>query len=149
MSTSESEYFPGSTSVQILFTTGIVLGKRRQVLVFVVLLWPLIGMQNPSHPISTHTLRAELLEFPAHCKLVCSMRNSDPGVRIVSVHRHNSDLNSVHTVQATGCNFQYGPQFWCSFGSILLIEMLLHLLEECIHDKPLHGIVRILQCLSS
>ena len=49
------------------------------------------------------------------------MRNSDPGVRIVFVHRHDSDLNSIFAVQATGCNFQYGsnfgvpsdPTFWC------------------------------------
>ena len=40
-------------------------GKSQQVLFFVVLLWPLIGMQNLSHRISTHILRAELLEFPA------------------------------------------------------------------------------------
>ena len=31
-------------------------------------------------------------------------------MRIVSVQRHNSNLNSVFTVQKiTGCNFQYGP----------------------------------------
>ena len=37
------------------------------------------------------------------------MRNYDPGVSIVSVHGPNSDLNSIFTVQVTGCNFQYGP----------------------------------------
>ena len=35
--------------------------------VFVVLLWPLIGMQNHSHSISTHIIRTALLRFPAHC----------------------------------------------------------------------------------
>ena len=39
------------------------------------------------------------------------MRNSDPGVRIVSVHGHDSDLSSMFTMQATGCHFQYGPNF--------------------------------------
>ena len=39
------------------------------------------------------------------------MRNSDPRVRIVFVHRLNSDLNSVFTLQTTGCNFRYGPNF--------------------------------------
>ena len=29
-------------------------------------------------------------------------------------------------------------QFWCSLGSILMVVMLLLLLEECIHDRPLH-----------
>ena len=55
------------------------------------------------------------------------MRNSDPGVRIVSVQRPKSDPNSILTMQVTGCNFQYGPNFdvsldpsfwlWCSFFS--------------------------------
>ena len=71
-----------------------------------VLLWPLIAMQNHLHSISTHILRAALLRFPAHCCSNSAMRNSDPGVRIVFVHGHDSDLNSIFAVQATGCNFQ-------------------------------------------
>ena len=39
------------------------------------------------------------------------IRNSDPGVRIVFVHGHDSDLNSMFTVQITRCNFQHGPNF--------------------------------------
>ena len=39
------------------------------------------------------------------------MRDSDPRVRIVFVHRLNSDLNSVLTLQKTGCDFQHGPNF--------------------------------------
>ena len=68
------------------------------------------------------------------------MRNSDPGVSIVFVHRHNSDLNSVLTVQVSGCNFQYGSNFGVSLGSQFMVQMNLRLLAECIHDKPLHGI---------
>ena len=45
------------------------------------------------------------------------MRNSDPGVSVVSVQRHNSDLNSILTVQITGCNFQYGPNFGVSLDA--------------------------------
>ena len=41
--------------------------KSQQVLFFVVLLLPLIGMQNLSHPVLTHILQAELLEFMSHC----------------------------------------------------------------------------------
>ena len=37
------------------------------------------------------------------------MRNSDPRVRSVFVHRFNSDFRSVFTLQVTGCDFQYGP----------------------------------------
>ena len=37
--------------------------KSQQVLLFVVLLLPLIGLQNLSHPVVTHILRAELLDF--------------------------------------------------------------------------------------
>ena len=49
------------------------------------------------------------------------MRDSDPRVRIVFIHGHNSDLYSILTVQATSCNFQYGSNFGVSsdptFGS--------------------------------
>ena len=37
------------------------------------------------------------------------MRNSDPRVRTVFVYRFNSNFLSTFTLQATGCNFQYGP----------------------------------------
>ena len=58
------------------------------------------------------------------------MRNSDPEVRIVFVHRHISDPNSVLTVQARGCNFQYVSNFGVPFLPTFW---------------SLHGIVRILQ----
>ena len=62
--------------------------KSRQVLFFVVLLLPLIGIQNLLHPIVTHILRAVLQEFLCRCcsvhhKLIWSMRNSDPRASIV------------------------------------------------------------------
>ena len=44
-------------------------------------------------------------------QVVYVMRNSDPRVRIVNAYRQNSDLNSIFTLQATTCNFQYGPNF--------------------------------------
>ena len=57
---------------------------------------------------------------------------------------------SVYTYRANNkLQFPIRSQFWCSLGSILLVVMLLRPLAECIHDKPLHEIVRILQCLSS
>ena len=43
------------------------LWKSWQILVFVVSLWPLIGLQNHSHSILTHILRTALLRFPARC----------------------------------------------------------------------------------
>ena len=58
------------------------------------------------------------------------MRNPDPRVTVVSAQRHNSDLNSMFMVQIAGCNFQYGPQFWCLLGSSLSVVMLLLLLKE-------------------
>ena len=103
--------------------------KTWQVLFFVVLLWPLIGMQHLSHPIVTHILRAELLEFLAN--FVRAMRDSDLGVRIVCVHGHNSDFHSIFTVQETGCNFQYGTNFGVSSDPTLLVVMLLPILAKC------------------
>ena len=44
-------------------------------------------------------------------QLVQSMRNSDPRVRIVFVHRFNSNFHSIFTLQVTGCDFQHGSNF--------------------------------------
>ena len=41
--------------------------KSQQVLIFVVLLLPLIGLPNLSHPVVMHVLRADLQEFLCRC----------------------------------------------------------------------------------
>ena len=46
---------------------GLFLVKSRQVLFFVVLLMPVIGMQNLLHSVLTHILRADLREFLFQC----------------------------------------------------------------------------------
>ena len=79
-----------------------------------------------------------LIVVQIHHKLVIFMRISDPGVRIVFVRRHNSDLTSVLTVQMPGCNFQYGSDFGVPFGFSLWVQIYLRLLSKCTHDKPLH-----------
>ena len=48
---------------------GMILGEEPAGLFFVVLLLPLIDMQNLSHSVLTPIVRAELLEF---------LNNSDP-----------------------------------------------------------------------
>ena len=72
------------------------------------------------------------------------MRDSDPGVRIVFVHGHDSDLNSIFTVQTTGCNFQYVSNFdvpsdptfsfrcfFVSWQSVLTTSYCIELWEFC------------------
>ena len=92
----------------------------------------------------THILRADLWKFLFSCcsKFITSlfdpMRNSDPGVNVVSAQRHNSDLNSMFTVQITGLQLPIRAQFWCFLRSSLSVVILLLLLEECVHDKPLY-----------
>ena len=127
---------------------------RPQVLLIVVLLWPSIGMQNPLHSVLTHSYRTDLLEFLFHCcsnssqthlihgkfwpkseHCLCSKTKFWNQLRI---YRANNWLQLLIRVQC-----------WCSLGSILLIVMLRLLLEECVHDRPLHEIVWDLQCLSS
>ena len=44
-----------------------------------------------------------------HHKLKGSIKNSDPGMSVVSAQRPNSDLNSRVTMQITGCNFNADP----------------------------------------
>ena len=83
------------------------------------------------------------------------MRNSDPRVSIVSAQRHNSDLNSMFTVQVTGCNFQHGPNFgvpldpsfwlWCFFFSWKSVFTTSHCIELCrISSVFRHEILSIL-----
>ena len=153
ISYSENEYFPGSTSVQVLLSMGMILGEEPAGSL-------LCGFAFDRHHkifcIQFYRIFFELIFWnfllivvQIHHKLIWSMRNSDPGASVVSVHRRNSDLNSVLTMQAAICNFQYGPNFGVSLDPSFWFVMLLHLLEECIHDKPLHEIMRDLQCLPS
>ena len=46
---------------------GTILGEEPAGSLLVVLLLPLIGMQNLSHPVVTHVLRADLQEFLCRC----------------------------------------------------------------------------------
>ena len=106
------------------------------------------------------SFRTVFLKFPARCRLgpCCSSlwstysthEISDPWVRIVFVHRPNSDLNSTFTMQNNKLQITTRAQFWCSLGSNLFVQISFHLLANCTHDKPLDlWTVRILQCLSS
>ena len=74
------------------------------------------------------------------------MRNSDPGVSVVSAQRPNSDFNSVFTIQTTGRNLQQGSNFRVLFESILLVAKLDRLGKESINDKPLNEIVYNHEC---
>ena len=70
-------------------------------------------------------------------QLVQSMRNSDPRVRIVFVHRFNSDFHSIFTLKVTGCDFQYGSNFGVPVESNLSGQLIFHLLAKCTHDIAL------------
>ena len=91
-----------------------------------------------------------LLVVQIRDQLVQAMRNSDPRLRIVFVHGHNSDLNSIFTLQNNKLQLSIRAQFGCSLWSNLSVQMFLHLLAKSTHDQPLRlWIVRILQYLSS
>ena len=72
--------------------------------------------------------------------LIQSMRNSDPRVRIVFVYKFNSNFHSIFTLQVAGCDFQHGPQFWCSLESNLLGQMIFHFLAKCTHDMSIGSV---------
>ena len=113
VSKSESDHSRGS--VQILFSIGTVLGEEPvgPLLCGFALAFDRHAKSFASSSDANYSSWASgtscSLLLQIHHKLVWSMTNSDPGVRIVSVQRHNSDLNSVLTKQTTDCNFQYGP----------------------------------------
>ena len=105
-------------------------GWAGKILVFAVLLLHLIGMQNPSHPVLTHILRAELLQFPAHC---CSNSSQTYLIHekfwpmseycLCSKTKFGSQLRTYHANNKLQLPIQ--AQFWCSLGSILWVVMLL------------------------
>ena len=150
-SKSEIRYSPGATSVQVLSpSTYCSLWKNRQVLVCGFAL-PLIGLQNHSHSISTHVLHSEvscslLFKFVTNlfdpCKIQTQEWELSLFTEMILISTPYLPCNLLVATFNTG-------QFWCSLGSILLVVMLVLLLEDCIRDKPLHKIVKNLQCLSS
>ena len=93
--------------------------NNQQVLSFVVLLLPLIWLQNPSHSVVTLILQVDLQDF-----LCCYCLNQS---QIYLIHEKfwprsgcclRSEtkfwFQSVFTMQATGRNFQYGSNFCVS-----------------------------------
>ena len=82
-----------------------------------------------------------------HHKPIWSMRNSDPGVSIVSVQRPNSDLNSIYRAN-NSCNFirahfcvPLDPSFWlwCFFfssKSVFTTSYCMKLWEICSVFRP-------------
>ena len=143
ISQSECEYFLGSTSVQVLFSIRTVLGEEPSgsrlccfALAFDRLAKSPAFNLNAYSSNCTSEVSCSLL-FKFLTNLFWSTRNSYPLVRIVFVHIHNSDFNSRIYFACNKLQLPIWAQFWCSLGSILLVVMLL-LLEECIHDRPLH-----------
>ena len=81
-----------------------------------VLLLPLIGMQNPSNSVVTLVLQADLQELVCRCcwnpsQIYLIHEKFKPRVSIVSAQRPNSNLGSMFTMQATGRDFQHVSNF--------------------------------------
>ena len=151
ISKTESEYFPGSTSVQILFSIGTVLGGE------------------PAGSL----LRGFALVFDRHAKsfassfdaswysgISCSLlfkfitNMFDPWEFLTKEWELSlfKDIILISTPYLP-CKQQVATS---NMGPILLFPWIhpfgcddLHLLEECIRDMPLHKILKNLRCLSS
>ena len=109
-------------------------------------------MQNLSHPGLLDILQTELLDFLFHCCLKFITILFDPWEILTQecICSKTKFWSQLHIFFAGDkLQLRFRTQSLCSLGSILLVVMLLLLLEECIHDRPLHEIVRDLQCLSS
>ena len=128
--------------------------NNQHVLFFAVLLLPLIDMQNPSPTVVTLVIQADLQELPCCCgsnpsqiylthekfkpKIECCLHSETKFLSQLRVH-HTSNWSLLAS----------RVKFSCFPGSILLVVMIRHFLEGCIHDKPLHKIVLNHQCLLS
>ena len=122
--------------------------------VFVVLLWPLIDLQNHLHSIFN--------AYSSNCisEVSCSLSSSSLSIKSVTnsskpreilTHEWELSLFTDSTLFSTR-NWLWLPtraQCWCSLESNLS-DQIFFILTKCTHDKPLIlWIVRILQCLSS
>ena len=104
-----------------------------QDLVFVVLLWSLIGLRNHPHSVLTHILRTALLRFPARC---CS--NSRPlHLWIVRIMQYLSSWNTVRFQQHSGIMHPYKIFSIClvviTFQFVLGIFVIENLCEDDHH----------------
>ena len=146
-SKSEKDYFPGSISLPVLLPTETIHGEEPANSL-------LFGSAFAFERHEMHILRNELQQFPARC---CSYSSQTslihekfwPKNEYCLCSRHDSDHNSMFTVQITSCNFQYGPHCGVPLSPSFRLQMLLRLLAECTHDEALHETVWDLKCLSS
>ena len=127
--------FPGSTSVQVLFPIrNCSWGRASRFLFFVVLLWPLIGMQNLSHPVLTHILRSWTSGI--HCSLLFKFITNLYLIHEKFWLRSEYCLCSktqfwaqLHTYHASNwLQLLLRAQSLCSLGSNLSVQMFLLLL---------------------
>ena len=150
----KNKYFPGSTSVQILFSTRTVLGKEQAkslpsgfALAFDRHAKPFASSFDAYSSSWTSGISCSLL-----FKFITNL--FDPW-EILTQEWVLSLLKDIILISTpySPCKQQVATsntaQFGCSLGSILLVVMTLHLLEEYFQDKPLYWIVSNLQCLSS
>ena len=63
-------------------------------------------------------------------QLIHAMRNSDPRVRIVFVYKCKSNFHSILTLYATGCDFQFGPNFGVPSNPTFLALIIFHHLAK-------------------
>ena len=122
-SQSESEYFPGSTSVHVLFQIGVCLGEE-----------PAGSLLCGFALASDRLAKARAFDFDAQSSncisdVSCSLlfkfvTNLFKPWEILthewelSFFMDNSDFHSIITLQVAGCDFQYGPNFGVPFPLI-------------------------------
>ena len=153
------EWSSGSISVQKFHPMGTVLvDEQAEVgLLGFALAFDRLAKANTS--VFNAKFPSSFQKSPARCRrtlcrssrdqLVQAMRNSDPSENGPCSWTRFSFPLHIYLVD-NRMSLPIRAQFWCSLGSNLSVPMLLHLLAECTHDRPLHlWIVRILHCLPS
>ena len=109
-----SNWAPGSISIHFLSRLWTVLEDEQAVeglLGFAFALDRLANAYTSVFVVSLLLVVVVLLVDQVCDPFAQAMRNSDPRVRSVLVHRFNSKFHSIFSLQATGCDFQYGSNF--------------------------------------
>ena len=150
---SEREYFPGSISIRFLLSVGKILGEKPAGSLLCGFAFAFDRHKksfalNAYYSSWSSGISCSLLfKFITNLFYPWEILTQE---WVLSLFKDQILISTPYfSMQIPGCNIVIRAQFWCFTGSILLVVMLLLPLEECIHDKPLHQIVKIMQCLSS
>ena len=144
-----SNWAPGSISIHVLSRIGTVLEDEQVMegllgfaLAFYRLANATTSVFNAITSVFVSEVSCSLSSYSLSIKSVTNLFDpweilTHEWELIVFVHRFKSNFHTIFTLQVAGCDFQNGPNFWCSLESNLSGQLIFHLLVKYTHDMSL------------